>query len=237
MLVISSGYARTPSQPGACGSNSCYSNAFGTAPSGYPQDNPNCPPSEDINDDVGLEVQIRVPTNATGYSFKFKFYSFEYPTWVCNSYNDQFIALVNPPPAGSINGNISFDANHNPVSVNLGFFNVCDPSQESLYASNCLGGFGSTCPSPPSPYCPSGTAELQGTGFDIWDPDTNGTAGATSWLGTQAPVTGGSILTIRYAMWDTGDQNYDSTTLIDDFQWIATPGTTVSVGTAPVQVQ
>ncbi len=235
MLVISSGHARTPNQPDACGSNSCAENAFTTPPVGFPQDNPNCPPSSDINDDIALQIQLRVPTNATGYSFKFKFYSFEYPTWVCNSYNDQFVALAIPAPTGSLNGNISFDADHNPVSVNLGFFDVCDPSQKSLYASNCINGFGSTCPTPPNPYCPSGTKDLLGTGFDIWDPDTNGTAGATSWLTSQAPVQGGSILTLRFAMWDTGDQNYDSTTLIDDFQWIATKGT-VTVGTTPVQM-
>jgi hypothetical protein len=60
---------------------------------------------------------MKSPTNATGYSFLFKIYSSEYPEWVCTSYNDQFIALVEPPPQGVINGNISFDSNHNPVSV------------------------------------------------------------------------------------------------------------------------
>ncbi len=189
MLVISSGHARTSSQTGACGSNSCADEGPGTAPAGFPQDNPACPPSLDINDDIGLQVDMRAPTNATGYSFKFKFYSMEYPVWVCNSYNDQFIALVNPPPTGSVNGNISFDSMHNAVSVNLGFFDVCDPSQESQYASECFG----TCPTPPSPYCPSGTAQLAGTGFDVWDQQYGG-GGATSWLTSQAPIKGGSDL-------------------------------------------
>lgn len=224
MLVISSGHARTSSQPGSCGTLSCQSNPGVTPPPGFPQDNPNCPPSADINDDVGLQVKIRTPTNATGYSFNFKFYSFEYPEWVCNNYNDQFIALVSPPPMGSINGNISFDSMHNPVSVNLGFFDVCDPAGIGSYAADCF----SNCPSPPNPYCPSGTAELQGTGFDVWDD-----AGATSWLKSQAPVKGGSEITIRFAMWDTGDQSWDSTTLIDNFQWIANGGT-VTVSTTPI---
>lgn len=224
MLVISSGYARTPGQAGACGSQSCQSNAFATAPPGFPQDNPNCPPSDIIDDDVALQLKIRTPTNAKGYSFDFKFYSFEYPEWVCNDYNDQFIALVLPAPVGSINGNVSFDSMHNPVSVNLGFFDVCDPAGKSSYASFCF----SNCPSPPSPYCPSGPGELAGTGFDTWND-----AGATSWLKSQAPVTGGSDITIRFMMWDTGDQAYDSTTLIDNFTWIASGGT-VAVGTDPI---
>jgi hypothetical protein len=229
MLVISSGHARTTNQSGACGSNSCQENADGNPPPGFPQDNPSCPPSPDINDDVGLQVTIRAPTNATGYNFNFKFYSNEYPYYVCDSYNDQFIALVSPPPKGSLNGNISFDSLGNPVSVNLGFFNVCDPSQIGLYAFDCNQGGVGSCPSPPNPYCPSGTAELQGTGLDVWD-NGFGNAGATSWLLSQAPVTGGSDVSIRFVMWDTGDQLFDSTTLIDNFQWIATKGT-VTVGT------
>ena len=50
-----------------------------TAPPGFPQDNPACPPSMVIVDDVAFEVKLRAPTNATGYSFAFKFYSFEFP--------------------------------------------------------------------------------------------------------------------------------------------------------------
>jgi hypothetical protein len=227
MLAMSSGHARTASQSGACGSMSCEENANSTAPAGFPQDNPNCPPSPDIYDDVGLQLDIRTPTNATGYSFNFKFYSMEFPYWVCNNYNDQFIALVTPAPAGSVNGNISFDSMHNAVSVNLGFFDVCDPTQSSQYAAGCF----QNCPSPPSPYCPSGTAQLSGTGFDTWDSSFGG-AGATSWLKSQAPVTGGSTVSIRFAIWDTGDQEFDSTVLVDNFQWIATKGTVV-VSTNP----
>jgi hypothetical protein len=228
MLVLSSGHARTSAQPEACGSNSCVDEGEGTAPPGFPQDNPSCPPSEDIYDDVALEVSLRVPTNASGYSFGLKFYSMEYPYWVCDSYNDQFIALVNPAPTGSINGNISFDSLHNPVSVNLGFFSVCDPTQVSQYAFDCQSNLG-TCQSPPNPYCPSGTLQLSGTGFDIWD-EAYGGAGATDWLVTQAPTpaTPGSVITIRFAIWDTGDDNFDSTVLLDGFKWIQNP---VSVST------
>jgi len=203
LLAISSGHARTASQPGACGSNLCYDTGAGTAPPGFPQDVPGCSGSSAINDDVALRLKIRTPTNATGYSFDFDFYSFEYPEWVCTSFNDQFIALVNPPPMGSINGNVSFDSMHNPVSVNIAFFNVCAG-------------------------CSLGTAELQGTGFDVWND-----AGATSWLKSQAPVKGGDDITIQFTIWDTGDQIYDSTALIDNWQWIANGGT-VTVSTDPI---
>ncbi len=224
LLVLSAGYARDLTDADACGSTTCTINYGGTAPAGFPQDVPNCSGSTAINDDVALQLKIRTPKNATGYRFNFKFYSFDFPEWVCTSFNDQFIALVNPPPAGSINGNVSFDQNTNPVSVNIAFFDVCDPASSSMWASYCGGG----CPGLPNPYCPSGTGEMAGTGFTDWD--LGSYAGGTSWLQTQAPVAGGEEMTIRFAIWDTGDQALDSTAVIDNFQWIANGGT-VNVGT------
>jgi len=239
MLALSSGAARVVGQAGACGSISCEYNATATAPPGFPEDDPDCPPTQSIADDVALEVQVRVPSNATGYSFSFKFHSFEYPDWVCDTagYNDQFIALVTPAPmgayipTGSTGGNISFDSNKHPVSVNIGYFDVCDPSSPTRFASHCTTGGAITCPTLPSPYCPLGVGELQGTGFDVWNKD--GADGATRWLQTQAPATPGSIITIRFAIWDAGNGEYDSTVLLDNIQWNATGGT-VTVGTTPV---
>ncbi len=236
MLVLSTGHARTIGQSGACGTLTCKINATGTAPPGFPQADPACPPMDTITDDVAFEVRLRAPSNATGYSFSFKFYSFEFPESVCDKYNDQFIALVSPAPTGSINGNISFDSQHTPVSVDLGFFDVCDPNTASVYAYRCKQA-GGNCPSLPNPYCPLGPAELKDTGFDIWKqlsgkPVT--AAGATRWLTSQAPVKGGDEVTIRFAIWDTGNQQYDSTALIDNFQWIAQAGT-VAVSTTPIE--
>jgi hypothetical protein len=212
MLGLASGTARLPAQADACGASSCTGpNGQGTPPPGFPQDPPTCPVSTSIYDDVGLEVRLRSPTNATGYKFSFKFYSFEFPEWVCKTFNDQFISLVKPAPAGSINGNISFDSNTNPVSVNIAFFDVCQ--YNSIY---------------PQFPCPAGPAQMEGTGFNDWND-----AGATSWLQSQAPVTGGQEVIIRWAIWDTGDSAYDSTALVDNFEWIANGGTVV-VGTTPI---
>ena len=231
MLVLSSGYARTPGQPGACDSESCTSTTNGNAPPGFPQDVPNCAGEKTINDDIGLDVTLRAPTNATGYRFLFKFQSFEFPEWVCTSYNDQFIALVNPAPQGSINGNISFDSASNPVSVNIAFFDACDPSTASTFGEVCQFN-GGNCPGMPNPYCPSGPKELVGTGFDDGF-GAGGDAGATSWLMTESPVKGGDQFSIRFAIWDTGDQNLDSTVLVDSFEWVANGGT-VAIGTNPI---
>jgi hypothetical protein len=215
LLVLSTGRARLPEQPGACKGPSCTTTS-------------NCEGGSIINDDVALEVDLRAPTNAAGFSFAFKFHSFEYPAWVCTPYNDQFVALVSPAPPGSINGNVAFDAQHNPVSVNLGWFDVCDPVGMADFAVNCGAPVNTSCPSPPSPYCASGASALAGTGFDVW-----GDAGATRWLEAAAPVTGGAEITVRFAIWDTTDQSLDSTVVLDDFAWI-TAGAPVTVVTNPV---
>jgi len=206
VLGISSGTARDALDPGYINHTTTI-NGPGTPPPGFPQDVPGCLGLTNINDDVGLEVSLRAPTNATGFRFDFKFYSNEFPEYVCTSFNDQFIALVNPAPEGSVNGNISFDSMNNPVSVNIAFFDVCDPGITG------------------EP-CPSGPMELQGTGFGPGE-------GGTTWLQTSAPVTGGQTFSIRFATWDVGDSAYDSTTIIDNFQWVANGGT-VTVGTIPV---
>jgi hypothetical protein len=249
MLVLSSGAARIVGQPNACDGISCEYNAVATPPAGFPdpQEDPDCPPVKLIADDVALQVQVRVPTNATGYSFSFKFYSFEYPDYVCDpeGYNDQFVALVTPPPAGSDipsgspAGNISFDQNHHPVSVNIGYFDVCDPTSSTSFAKHCKSGGGVVCPSLPNPYCPSGLAQLSGTGFDVWNTN-DGAAGATSWLTSQAPATPGSIITLQFTIWDAGNGEFDSTVLLDNIQWNASAGTTtpstVTVMTQPIMM-
>ncbi len=83
--------------------------------------------------------------------------------------------------------------------------------------------------------CALGDAELQGTGFydpgqqDCGQNDSGG--GSTSWLTTQAPVAPGETITLQFIIWDTGDEAYDSSTIIDNWQWAATDTT---VGTTPV---
>jgi len=75
ILGLSSGHARVPGQPDACDSESCEGLA-GIAPPGFPQDVPNCAGGEDIGDDIGLEVRLKAPSNATGFKYRFRFYSF-----------------------------------------------------------------------------------------------------------------------------------------------------------------
>jgi len=171
-------------------------------PSGYPIASSGACPHHDIDDSsvsydgIALEVTTRTPTNAKSLPFDFDFYTVEYSAYVCSPYNDYFVAIVTPTrPGAGAGGNVCFDSQGNPVSVNNGFLEACAPGT--------FGGKTYTCP--------LGVGELVNTGFD------NG--GATGWLQTTGPVVGGEEMTIRLAVWDTGDDSYDSTVLLDNMLW------------------
>jgi hypothetical protein len=172
---------------------------------GFPIESPACPGTVtgEPHDSVALKVHIKVPTNAKSFSFKFKFYTFEFPNFICSTYNDFFTVLMDPPPAdvNQTNKNITFDAMKNPISVNNAFLDVCNPQM--------AGGKNFTCV--------SGPKELVSTGFD----DVHA---ATSWLVTQANVTPGSSIWLEFAAFDSGDGVLDSTGLADDFEWSAMAG-------------
>jgi hypothetical protein len=233
--ILSSGVAAAQD----CGSgqfkgNVCSSSGAGVAPPGYPKNakinNITCPGSSVANDVVDVVLKIQVPANAKGLSFDFNFYSGEWPEWVCTSFNDAFVAWLTSTAWKGNSGdfNISFDGNKNPVSVNNQFFDVCSPANATVGCdgSNTL----------PADKCSLGNAELKGTGFFIANNSSCGQqdsgGGATGWLTTTAPVTPGEIITLQFMVWNTGDEAYDSSVLLDNWTWIATD-TGVSTGRPP----
>jgi hypothetical protein len=223
MLAVSSGTARQPTDPGYQNVGGFSKGYTSNHPQGFPKESPACPGTltGTPNDATGVEMVVRTPSNATGFSFDFDFYTYEWPGYVCSTYNDFFIAILDPIPMGQTDGNISFDSAGNPISVNNALLEVC----------GCPG-------NPPNPCyaggktfnCSLGNIQLIGTGFGF---DTAfSDHGATSWLRTTAPVPKNAEIKIRFAAYDSGDGILDSTALVDNFKWIATPG--VTVGTNPV---
>ena len=211
MLVISSGAARTPGQPGYAGNDPSGANknySTGAIP-GVPFPFTGCtnmPMPGPLHDSISLNLKMRVPTNAKSFSFNIKFYSFEFPGFICSTFNDLFLARMTPPPAGALpanTNNISFDSTGQPLSVNNALLDVCSPQMAG--GKNFL--------------CPAGIGELMGTGYEMH--------GATTWLQTTAPVTGGfdSQVTIDFGVSDAGDGILASTVLVDNFVWSANSGT------------
>ncbi len=223
MLGLSSGTARQPTDPGYQDVQGFDKGYTGNSPMGFPKESPACPGSltGQPHDPTGVELTINTPSNVKGFSFDFDFFTYEWPGFICSTFNDFFVAILSPIPMGQTDGNISFDSMGNPVSVNNAFLSVC----------GCTG-------NPPSPCiaggktftCPLGDLDLIGTGFGF---DTTGGQdhGSTGWLTTTAPVAKNSQIVLRWAVYDSSDGILDTSTLIDNWQWIAAPG--VMVTTVP----
>ncbi|MFA5624251.1 MAG: choice-of-anchor L domain-containing protein [Bradymonadales bacterium] len=203
-----------------------YYNAHG----GQLQTASGCVGNNSINDMASLYVKMRVPSNAKGFKFKFRFFSVEYPRYVCSEFNDFFLVLLNSSiDAIPADKNISFDKLGNPVSVNNAFFTSCIPIQcggTSQCPSNmvCDHNDGNICktyvdPSNPSlgfnEACPDGVAG----DHDTLTFHSGSDRGGTAWLETSAPVVPGEVITLTFYIWDTGDQVLDSTVILDDFEW------------------
>ncbi len=156
-----------------------------------------CTSGSGANDPVNVRLDIRVPTNAKSFTYSFRFYSSEYWTYQCTSFNDFFLALLKSGAQGlPIDKNIAKDGAGNPVSVNNGFFDVCVPKGCNT--------------------CPAGTADLAGTGMQL-----SNTGGATKWLFNDATVVPGEKIQLELMIFDVTDTILDSLVLLDNFTWNA----------------
>ena len=184
-IVLSSGIAGDHQNPDTdLGSNNKIAHPDPLGPTGCSAGDP-----ARVNDYSELELVLDVPANANSFSFDFNFMSKEFPEWVCSSFDDTFLAVLD---SQEFTGNVSFDAQGNRVSINVGFFDKCDVELD--------------------PAC-TGDEELAGTGFQ------NNVGGGTGWLTTTAPVRPSEKITLTFAIFDEGDHVLDSAVIIDNFRW------------------
>jgi hypothetical protein len=235
LAALSSGTGRKESDPGyvhpqngGAGQTGNYDAMTQTsAPSAYLAahggvlPNPgNCPACVGSNcttayDGTRLRVRLRVPTNARSFSYDLKFYSAEFPEFVCKAYNDFFLTLLTsswtPDPNDPsqvplpVDRNIATDSLGNTLSVNNAFLTVCFPP---------LGA--------PAGSCPDGTLDLIGNGMGGWSGNLKD-GGGTTWLTNEAPVVPGETIELEFMIWDSGDHNVDSVALLDHFKWQIDP--------------
>lgn len=177
-------------------------------------------------DSVMLRLRLRAPTNARAFTFKGLFLSVEYPEFVCDEYNDQLVALVKTPSGtpSPIPNPVDFNlmtyvaaGGKWPIGINVakgtdlfkscqtpGTVMDCDDSEVSATS------------------CTDGLAALAGTGFEVGTQSACAEGGATRWLETSGNVIPGQIVELRIAIWDVGDNAYDSTAILDGFKWLTT---------------
>lgn len=207
LLALSSGTARGPNDPGYMSVGGFDKGYTSATPYGYVPTSPNCPfppTTGQPHDGIALELIVRIPTNARSATFDFNFFTYEFPVFICSTFNDYFVAMMDPMPVGQTDNNVSFDSGGNPISVNNALLHVCSPQT--------AGGIDFTCP--------LGTSMLNGTGFE--------SHAATGWLQTTVPLDatslgGAKIVTLLFGVWDSGDGALDSTVAIDNWQWSVDP--------------
>jgi hypothetical protein len=204
---------------------------------------PGCPDalSSTAFNPVMLTYRIRVPGNARSFRLEANFLTAEYPEFVCTEYFDGVVVLLDSEfadaPANPADKNLAVALTPSgtfPIGVNLalgdaGLFTQCQNGtvgcngSESQFMNNC-----------------TSTAGLSGTGMEVlpandpppapWcNPALTFTGGGSDWLAIRGNVVPGENLTLRVAIWDVSESDWDSVVLLDNFQWStepAVPGTT-----------
>jgi hypothetical protein len=145
-----------------------------------------------VNDYTELRITATVPTTVNSFSYSLAYFSFEYPQYYLSVFNDMYIGWLE---SEAWTGNVSFDEQGAPISLNAGFLNYRDanPPNDPMCQGNCS------------------APELHGTCMQ-------GHAG-TKWLTTSAGVVPGEDITIVLAIFDMTDSILDSYAFVDNFQW------------------
>jgi hypothetical protein len=172
-----------------------------------------------VHDYTELRMTIKAPINAGSYSFDFSFFSEEYPVYICQGYNDTFLAIQYSEqyPQGF---QIAYDANSHRINVNNSFFQDCNP------CSDCVAGQTGV-----NITCPNGIAPLTGTFYEVPIASSSSPpsscneshgSGGTDWLTTTSPVNPGETFTLSWIVFDEFDGILDSSVLLDHFRWHST---------------
>jgi len=152
----------------------------------------------DAEDKMWFSFELTAPSlakgdiaDANGYSFDFAYFSAEFPEYVDSMYNDIFVVWQS---SEEYTGNVTF-INDQPLTVTalwpIDFQGECD-----FFDPNCQGA----------------DPHLNGTGY-ISD------GGATGWYTAIGGVKPGETFGLAFAIFDMGDSSFDTTALIDNWQW------------------
>jgi hypothetical protein len=172
-----------------------------------------------VYDYTELRMTIQAPINAGSFSFDLGFFSEEYPVYICQGYNDTFLAIQYSQqyPTGF---QIAYDATGHRINVNNAFFQDCNP------CSDCVSGQTGV-----DITCPNGIAPLKGTFYDVALGPSSAPpsqcnqdhgSGGTDWLTTTSPIVPGETFTLSWIIFDEYDGILDSAVILDHFRWHST---------------
>lgn len=174
-----------------------------------------------VHDYTELRMTIKAPINAGSFAFDFAFFSEEYPVYICQGFNDTFLAIQYSQqfPTGD---QIAYDANNHRINVNNSFFQDCNAC-----TSNACPGWQAGV----NIACPNGIGRLAGTFFDVALGPSSAPpsscnehwgSGGTDWLTTTSPIQPGETFTLSWIVFDENDGILDSSIILDHFRWHST---------------
>jgi hypothetical protein len=174
-----------------------------------------------VHDYTELRMTIKAPANAGSFAFDFAFFSEEYPVYVCQGFNDTFLAIQTSKqfPTGT---QIAFDAAGHRINVNNAFFEDCNSCTNCAKdASGKTIPFSHTCANPISTL--AGTFYEKGLASSPTSQcNENQGSGGTDWLNTTSPVQPGETFTLSWIVFDENDGILDSSVILDHFRWHST---------------
>ena len=160
-------------------------------------------PPMTLNDPAALTITAQAPPDATGFRFRFNFFTSEFPEFIGDQMADTFVVWLD---SKALKKNIAFDANGDAITANSPSLQVCTPQQV------CQGGRLVTCS--------AGAGGLAGTGYELDNGLGVMIGGATGWLSTSAPIAAGETFRVTFLIFDAGDHVLDSAVLIDNWEWV-----------------
>lgn len=131
--------------------------------------------------------------DAKGYTFDFAYFSAEFPEFVDSQFNDIFIVWQD---SEDYTGNVTF-INEQPLTVT------------ALWPIDYQG----ECDFDNDPNCNLEADE------HLLDTGHQGCGGATGWYKATGGVKPGETFTLTFGVFDMGDSSYDTTALLDNWQW------------------
>lgn len=200
--------ARLPAEPGYLARIGGYDKGYAsTAPAGFPHYDLGASEPGLPNDGIGLKVVLQAPAGMDGFRIDYRYCTADYSMYLQTRFADQAAGFLT-----SASGRATM----------LSF--MLDPFGNSLYSSASLLSFGVGQLGGDADLLNSGYHHL-GTGLD------QGTASA--WLTATvaegaATFAAGDTLEFSFIIWDSDDRTFDSSLLLDNFQWI--PERTIDAG-------
>ncbi|TPV94929.1 MAG: hypothetical protein B7733_12685 [Myxococcales bacterium FL481] len=153
-----------------------------------------------------MRFTVEVPPTVISVAYDFAFLSTEYPYYWGSPYNDMYVGWLE---SRNWTGNISFDQQGNPISLNAGFLEYRDVPNPNA------GTWGyevdPDCDEPNECVSP----ELHNTCMQY--------RAGTGWLTTKMGVEEGEEITMVFAVFDLSDPILDSYVFLDNFRWDCIP--------------